>query len=183
DKLRPDGLEAYRGKPVRVRGRIVERDGKPEIVVETPEAIVIAERKPTRGERAADAARAQIDVMERMADVLERVEDLAERMAAVQERMESLLASMEEREAALASAQTPAAPPPAAGQPPSRPAYETLRSVKRGMSRSEVERLVGAPEYVETGGGGWITWYYPYGRSVSFDARGRVQAFVGFSAP
>src|SRR6266550_1481723 len=49
--------------------------------------------------------------------------------------------------------------------------YERLRTVKRGMSRAEVQRLVGEPTYVENGSGGWTTWYYGYGRSVSFDRR------------
>jgi len=181
--LPPDDLKArFHGKVVRVHGRITSRDSKPEITVESPDQIALAggapKPRPT-GERAPDAARAEADTMERMADVLERVADLAERMAAVQERMETLLAQMEQRESALAAAQ---APPPAP-EAPQRPAYETLRTLKRGMSRGDVERLVGAPDYVENGGNGWTTYYYGGGRSVSFDGRGRVQALVGFPSP
>jgi hypothetical protein len=176
--LPPDDLRArFQGKLVRVHGKIVNRDSKPEIVVETPDAIQLATAPGKRpSDHAAAPAQAQAEVMERMADVLARVEELTERMAAVQERMDALLAQMEQRESALAAAQ---APPPAAPEPV-RPAYETLRSLKRGMSRTDVERLVGTPEYVENGGNGWTTWYYGGGRSVSFDGRGHVQALVGF---
>ena len=38
-------------------------------------------------------------------------------------------------------------------------------------------------EIVESSGGGWTTWYYGYGRSVSFDRRGRAQSLVGFPGP
>ena len=186
DALPPDDLKArFHGKVVRVHGRITSRDSKPEITVETPDQIALATttttpKAPAGGERPPDAARAtDADAMERMADVLERVADLTERMAAVQERMETLLAQMEQRESALAAAQ---APPPAPAEP-QRQAYETLRGLKRGMSRGDVEHLVGAPDYVENGGNGWTTWYYGGGRSISFDGRGRVQAFVGFASP
>ena len=190
DTFPPDEItRRYKGKRVRVRGKILSRDGKPEIVLENPDSIALAGGK-LRSERERDAvqgaARAQTETMERMADVLERVEDLTERMAAVQERMDALLAQLEQRAAELAAAQAnqPAPPPPPSyGEPQPRPGFEALRTVKRGMSRSDVQRLVGAPEYVENGGGGWTTWYYGLGRSVSFDARGRVQAFVGFPAP
>jgi hypothetical protein len=104
-------------------------------------------------------------------------------MAAVQERMETLLAQLEQRDAALAAAQaSQPAPPPATsyGEPQPRPGFESLRSVKRGMTRADVERLVGEPQYVENGAGGWITWYYGYGRSVSFNSRGRVEGYVGW---
>src|SRR4029077_230009 len=144
--------------------------------------ITLAGAKPRASQHAAEnAARAESEVVERMADVLERVEQLTERMAAVQERMDALLAQLEQRESALAAATPPPAPIP--GEAPPRAAYETLRTIKRGMSRADVERLVGTPDYVENGGGGWTTWYYGGGRSISFDGRGRVQASVGFASP
>ena len=189
DTFPPDQLPGrYKGKRVRVRGKIQSRDGKPEVVLEKPEDIALTGGK-SRAERAAaegSAAKAQTEAMDRMADVLERVEELTERMAAVQERMDALLAQMEQREAALAAAQANQAqppPPPSYGEDQPRPGFETLRTVKRGMSRADVQRLVGEPQYVEPGGGGWTTWYYGFGRSISFDARGRVQASVGFPAP
>ena len=185
DVMPPSELQQrYGGKNVRVHGRIENRDGKPEIVVDRPDAIALAgPRRP--GEKEAEkAARAQVETMERLADVLTRVEELTERLADVQQRMDALLARLEQREAALAALQPSAPPPPPSfGEPQQRPAFEALRTVKRGMSSTEVERLVGQPQYVESGGNGWVTWYYGYGRSVSFDGRGRAQALVGFPAP
>jgi hypothetical protein len=170
---------------VRVTGKIQNRDGKPEIVVDSPDTIALAgkqarhETGPAPGERS--AADATAEVMDRLADVLGRVEELTERMAAVQERMDALLAQMERREAALAAATPP--PPPAEGDGAQRPAYESLRTVERGMSRADVQRLYGTPGSVDDGPGGWTTWYYSGGRSISFDGRGRVQASVGFPSP
>jgi hypothetical protein len=187
DALPPDELERrYVGKRVRVHGKIEDRDGKPEIVVESFDAIRLAGEKRSEERDAEKTARAHVDLMERVADVLARVEELTERLADVEQRMDTLLAQMEQREAALAAAQAnvpAAAPPPSYGEPQQRPAYEALRTIKRGMTRAEVERLVGQPQYVESSGSGWTTWYYGYGRSVSFDARGRAQAFVGFPEP
>ena len=190
DALPPDQIEQrFRGRNVRVKGTIKQREGKPEIVVTGPDAIAIGGAGARRREeRARDRnLRAQTEVMERLADVLERIEDLTERMADVQGRMDALLAQLEQREAELAAAPPPAAlqpgPPPTVpsyGEPQPRPGFETLRSVKRGMSRADVERLVGQPQYVESGNLGWVTWYYGYGRSVSFNPRGRVESLVGF---
>ncbi len=180
DVLPPADLERrYKGKRVLVHGTIKQNDSKPEIVVESPEALALGggrRRDDRGGER---AAQGPAEAMGRLADVLARVEELTERLAAVEERMDALLAQMEQRSAALAAAEgAPAAPPPAAA--PARPGYQALRSIKRGMSRADVERLAGPPQYTESGGGGWMTWYYDGGRSVSFDGRGRVQALTGF---
>jgi hypothetical protein len=184
DAMPPADLERrYVGKDVRVHGRIEDRDGKPEIVVDRPDAITLAGARRSR-DKEGSRADARAETMERLTEVLARVEELTERLADVEQRMDALLARLEQREAALAAAQPPAPPPPPSyGEPQQRPAFEALRTVKRGMSRAEVERLVGQPQYVENGGNGWTTWYYGYGRSVSFDARGRAQALVGFPAP
>jgi hypothetical protein len=188
----PDDLDGrYNGQRVRVKGTIVERDSKPEIIVSKKDDLVLlGETKKERKERqnavAETQAEAQADTLERMADVLDRIEDLTERLAAVQERMDALLAAMEQREAALAAFQSnQQAPPPAPsyGEAQPRPAFEQLRTVKRGMTRGDVERLVGQPQYVEAAGNGWVTYYYGFGRSISFDARGRAQALVGFPPP
>src|SRR5947199_246304 len=129
----------------------------------------------------------EAETLERLATVLDRLADVTERMAAAEDRMEAVLAQLEQRETALALAQASQAPPPpppaSYGEPQPRPAYEALRTVKRGMSRNEVQRLIGDPSFVEPSGGGWTTWYYGYGRSISFDARGRATALVGFPPP
>ena len=118
--------------------------------------------------------------------MVDRLADVTEHLAAAQERMETAVTQLEQREAAIAAAQvSQAAPPPPAsyGEPQPRPAYESLRTVKRGMTQAEVRRLVGDPIYVESSGGGWTTWAYGYGRTISFDARGRATALVGFPPP
>lgn len=184
----PDLDRLYVGRQVRVHGKIEMREGRPQITIESPDdlALVHAERRQQR--EAEKALRTQAEVLERMSDVLERVTELTERMAVTQERMDALLARMEQREAALADALAsvqapPQPPPPSGGEPQPRPGYEALRTIKRGMSRNDVLRLVGQPTYVEPSAGGWTTWYYGYGRSVTFNSRGRVQSFVGFPAP
>jgi hypothetical protein len=185
----PDELDRrFNGQRVRVRGKVVERDSKPEVIVGKKEDLtLVGETRREMRERQETVAQIQVETLERVADVLERVEELTERLAAVQERMETLLVAMEEREAALAESMqamqaVQQAPSPAPGwEPPPRPAFEALRTVKRGTSRAEAERLLGPPQYVESTANGWTTYYYPYGRSISFDTRGRAQALVGFA--
>jgi len=184
----PDDLDRrFNGQRVRVRGKIVERDSKPEIIVgKKDDLVLLGETKKERRERQETVAQTQVETLERVADVLERIEELTERLATVQERMEALLVAMEEREAAFAAFQSnqPAPPPaPSYGEAQPRPAFEQLRTVKRGMTRADVERLVGQPQYIEAAGNGWMTYYYGFGRSISFDARGRTQALVGFPPP
>jgi hypothetical protein len=183
EKMPPDSLERYTGRRVRVSGRIQQVDGKPEIVIESPDALTMPEEKEHKGDEGERLARAQTEVLERLGDVLARVEEMTERLAATQERVEALLARLEEREAALASLPPqPQLPVPSDGEPQPRPAWEALRTVKRGMTTAEVERLVGSPQYVENSPG-WTTWYYGYGRSISFDSRGRAKSLVGFPGP
>ena len=179
DKLPPNELEdRYSGKRIRVTGKIESRDGKPEIQVDKPEAIALIEEKEPAEEPQAATSRAQVELLERLGDVLARIEELTDRLAATQERIDGLLVDMEQREAALAAALASQAPPPAP-LPARRPAFEALRSIKRGMLPAEVQRLLGQPDYVDSGTG-WTVWYYGPGRSITFDQRGRVSAMAGF---
>jgi hypothetical protein len=182
-ELPAEKLEEFNGRQVAVRGKIVKNGKRTEITLQSPQdiSLTITERKLERDDERKKRAQAQAELLERIDAVLDRLADVTERMAAVQERMESLMSELEQRNAALASALASQAPPPQpAYGPPPRAAYETLRSVKRGMSRDDVLRLIGQPLSIEDGGGGWTIWYYDGGRSVSFDARGRVQSLVGF---
>jgi len=187
--LPPEKLErTYSGKQVRVRGKVIENERKPEIVVHSPSDIIltVGERRRERDEKESRRAQAEAESLERLATVVDRLADVTEHLAAAQERMETAVTQLEQREAAIAAAQvSQAAPPPPAsyGEPQPRPAYESLRTVKRGMTQAEVRRLVGDPIYVESSGGGWTTWAYGYGRTISFDARGRATALVGFPPP
>ena len=188
--LPPEKLEQlYSGKQVRVRGKVTQSERKPEIVVRSPADITLTagERHRDRQERDARREQAEAEALERLATVLDRLADVTDRMAAAQDRMEAVLTQLEQREAAAAAAavQASQAPPAPAsyGEPQPRPAYEALRTVKRGMSATDVRRLVGDPTSVESSGGGWTTWYYGYGRSITFDTRGRATALVGFPPP
>jgi hypothetical protein len=193
DRFQTDDLDArYSGKRVRVRGTIVTRDRKPEIVLSDPADLKLAETKEERTQRKAEAAEAQDQALERLVTLLERIEALTERLvetqerlAATQERMETAVAQLEASSQALAAAATPPPPPLdfGSGDEQPRPGYEAMRSVKRGMSLTEVRRLIGEPLGVIPGGNGWTTWLYDYGRSVSFDRRGRAQSLVGFPGP
>jgi len=166
--LPPEKLEQlYSGKQVRVRGKVTQSERKPEIVVRSPADITLTagERHRDRQERDARREQAEAEALERLATVLDRLADVTDRMAA-----------------AVQASQAPPAPA-SYGEPQPRPAYEALRTVKRGMSATDVQRLVGDPTSVESSGGGWTTWYYGYGRSITFDTRGRATALVGFPPP
>jgi hypothetical protein len=186
-RLPPDQLDArYVGRPVHVHGTIRDVDRKPEIVVENPDDLQVVVSKAEREQQRAAASQAQVDLVERLGDVLDRLADVADRMAATQERLEAMMTSLEQQQAALAAAipaPVPATPAPGFGAPQPRPGYEALRTLKRGMSANEVSRLAGQPLAVIPMPNGGATWDYGYGRSVSFDGRGRVVALVGFPAP
>src|SRR5262245_4527242 len=176
--------DQYSGKRVQVHGTIVQNEKKPEIVVSNPGDLKLAaERRQEHQEQDGSAQRQQAEVLDRMTAVLDQLVALTERMAATQERTDAVLAQLEQPAGMLAAAQPPPPPGPSWGDPQPRPAYEALRTVKRGMRPNDVERLIGKPEDVEYGAGGWSTWYYGFGRSVSFDARGRAQGMVGFPNP
>jgi hypothetical protein len=180
----PEELERrYTGRRVRVRGTVRENDRKPEIVIAEPADLALADEPRKRAGDAARAAQAQAEVLERMADVLERVEELMERMVTTQARIDAMLAQLEQRAVEVAAAPPPAPAEPSWGEPQERPRYEALRTIKRGMARADVERLVGAPLWVDQTVAGGVTWYYGDGRSISFNARGRAESLVGFPVP
>lgn len=184
-KLPPDQLDPrYSGRQVRVRGTIVARDRKPEIVVSNPDDLKLIETKEDKQKKVAERAEAQDQVLDRLDALLDRVEALTQRLVAMQERMETVVAALDERsQALLLAATTPPAPPPpqpAYVGPSPRSGWEAMRSIKRGMAAGEVRRLMGDPLNVVQGGNGWTTWLYDGGRSVSFDGRGRAQSLVGF---
>lgn len=183
DVFPPEEIEQrYRGKTVRVHGTIVTRDGKPEIVLQAPDDIALGGGPRARAERPRESApRPEGDVLDRLADALDRITALTERMAAVQERMETLLTQLEQRESALAAAESQGVPP--APAPAARPGYQSLRTIKRGMSARDVERLLGGPDWVEQGPNGYVVWHYSSGATVSIDGRGRVVGAAGVATP
>lgn len=189
DTFPPAELETrYKGRRVRVTGTIETLDGKPRIQVARPEALVVVpdDTRPdapatARGSDSAAAVdAAQAEVLDRLDEILDRLETLSERLAAAEERMAGLLTYLDERERSLAATQTPPATAPAARPAP---ASQALRSLKRGMSVRDVERLAGRPLGVIDNGNGWATWDYGGGRAITFDNRGRAQSLTGFGTP
>ncbi len=171
--------ERYSGRRVHVHGKITQSGGHPEISLERPEdlTVMVADRRREQQQRADDAQQANAELLDRVAASLERLEAVTEQILATQQRLEAVLSALEQRAAALESSAGPAIPEVA---PPQRHGYERERSVKRGMSRTDVARLMGDPQSVDPGAGGWTTWYWDGGESVTFDARGHVQSLTGF---
>jgi len=180
----PDSLDGkFVGRKVRVKGKIQMLEKKPEIIVSNPDDLQVV---TTAKEKADQRAASQDEVVDRMTEILERLDNLVARVEATQARLEDVanaLADQGDQLAALqAAANTPppAEPEPSYGDPQPRPAYEALRTVKRGMTSDDVARLVGAPLMSESNANGSFVWYYGYGRSVTFDRRNRAISLAGF---
>jgi hypothetical protein len=186
--LPPEKLDAdYVGRQVRVHGTVQLLDKKPEIVVQRPEDIelVVSQR-----ERAEKREAVQADLVDRLDDIIDRLDTLAAQMAQTQVALQQVavaLAQQNEQLGVIAAAANapppPEPPPPSYGEPQPRPAYETLRTVKRGMTSDEVARLVGTPNAMESNSSGGYIWDYGYGRTVTFDRRNRAVGLSGFPAP
>ena len=185
-RIPPDSLDTrYTGRRVRVTGTIVDRDRKPEIVVEDPAKLKLAESREERQERVDARIESQERALERFEQMLARVEALIDRLTATQDRMDAAVEAIEAQSQALmvAAATPPVVQFPMPEGPPGpapRPGWEVMRSIKRGMSAGDVRRLIGDPMNVIPGGNGWTTWLYEDGRSVAFDGRGRAQSLNGF---
>ena len=189
--LSPEMLNAqYVGRPVRVTGTIQLLDKKPEIVIAKPDDIqVITSTKDRQEKREAAAA----DMADRMEDILDRLDAMIDRLDTVQARLEQMNVTLEQQSQQIAqiaaiqaeavgqSFETP--PQPSYGEAQPRPAYEALRSLKRGMTSDEVSRLVGNPVSSEVLPGGNTVWDYGYGRTITFDGRGRTTSLSGFPSP
>jgi hypothetical protein len=182
--LPPNSLDAkYVGRKVRVHGTVQLLDRKPEIVVERPSDLEVV---VTQEERAQQKADAQGEVLDRLDTIVDRLDQLTDRLESMQARLEQLALGLDQRAdqlAALEAAAQQPPPEPPSGGPPPRPGYEKLRTIKRGMTPAEVSRLAGDPAAVESSGNGTTIWYYDYGRSITFDERGRATSLVGFPAP
>src|SRR5262249_14754727 len=149
---------------------------KPEIVIAKPDDIqVITSAKDRQEKREA----AQADMADRMEDIVDRLDAMLDRLDSMQTRLEQINATLAHQSAEIsqiaaiqaeAVGQSMEAPPqPSYGEPQARPAYETLRTLKRGMTSDEVARLVGNPVSSETLPGGNVVWDYGYGRTITFD--------------
>src|SRR3989475_9611321 len=76
--LPPDKLEQlYSGKQVRVRGKVTEREKKPEIVVHSPADVTLTagERRRDKQEKEAQRDELQAETLDRLTQVLDRLAD------------------------------------------------------------------------------------------------------------
>jgi hypothetical protein len=185
-----DLAKVYTGQHVHAHGTIRLVDGRPEMAVRNADDLElvrntkeVVEQKATeeRQERAVQ----HDEVVGRLDEVLDHVDQLGERIGELEQRLDVLLAALDQQSQTLAAIEAgpPPPAPPTYGQPQPRPGWEKLRSLKRGMTTAEVQRLVGAPLTVQQSGNGWVIWDYGYGRSISFNERGRVASLVGFPKP
>jgi hypothetical protein len=186
----PDTLnETFVGRVVRVHGTVRMLESKPEIEVEAPDDLQLVVTDADRADEAAAARDATEDLLSRVESALDRLEQLATRLDAAQARLEQLAQALDERAEQLAvleqgpTMSDTGPPPPSYGEPQPRSSREALRHVKRGMTSDEVARLIGRPLEIEAGAGGAVTWYYGYGRSITFDRRGRATSLVGIPTP
>lgn len=183
---------AYTGRQVKVTGTIRVVDGRPEmalmnaddlVLVETAKPVAAKEEEPPSddGER----AQQHDELIQRLDELIGRVAALDDRVVALEQRLDIVLAQLDQQSNQLAAldVEPPAPADPTWGEPQPRPGYESLRSLKRGMSTAQVERLVGPPLRVQSTGDGWVIWDYGYGRSISFDRRGKANSLVGFPKP
>src|SRR6184192_2026697 len=141
--LPPEKLEQlYSGKQVRIRGKVVENERKPEIVLHSPSDVTLTagERRRDRQEKETRRAQAEAETLERLATVLDRLADVTERMAAAEDRMEAVLAQLEQRETALALAQANQAPAAAAGELRRAAAAPGLRGAAHREARHVAQR-------------------------------------------
>jgi hypothetical protein len=186
--LPPDKLDAdYVGRRVRVHGTVQLLEKKPEIVVQRPEDLEIV---VSPQERADKRQQTQAELVDRLDAMIDRLDTLATQMAQTQVALQQVAAALAQQSqqlgaiAAAASAPPPPEPPPPSyGEPQPRPAYEALRTVKRGMTSDEVARLVGSPNVMESNATGGYVWDYGYGRTITFDRRNRAVGLSGFPAP
>lgn len=177
DAFPPQPEEYYRGKQVRLTGRIVENGKKMRMVLTSPRQIKLAETPslPADTGGAEEAAELSLEVLQRLTRIEESLNNLADRL----DLLLAALSEPPEPEGPATARLLPgriAEPPP----PPPRPAYESLRSIKRGMTATQVARLAGEPAYVDGATEGGETWYYGAGRTITFNRRGRVESYVGF---
>jgi hypothetical protein len=185
--LPPEKLSAeYVGRQVRVHGTVQLLDKKPEIVVQRAEDLELV---VTQQERAEKREATQAELVDRLDEMLDRLDTLAAQMAQTQAALQQVAAALAQQSqqlgaiAAAANTPPPAPPVPSYGEPQPRPAYEALRTVKRGMTSDEVARLVGTPSTMESNSTGGYVWDYGYGRTITFDRRNRAVGLSGFPAP
>jgi hypothetical protein len=172
----PAPEEFYKGKLVRISGRLIEYETKAEIVLTSPDQIVVLDHDTPLPPAAADNDDSMLVTLE----LLRRLTAIEASMESLADRLDLILAALENQAApdSPATYLLPGRVPET--EPPPRPAYQRLQTVKRGMTAAKVQQLIGEPAFVDPSSEGGEIWYYGSGRSISFNKRGRVEAMAGF---
>jgi hypothetical protein len=176
----PSPEEFYKGKLVRIRGRVIEYEKKAEIILKNPGQItVLTAETPTAPadteEEENDATLVTLELLRRLTAIESSLQDLADRLDLILTALEQQQAPKPDSPAAyLLPGRVPET------EAPERPAYQHLRSLKRGMTATQVQEMLGEPAFVDPNSEGGEIWYYGSGRTISFNRRGRVEAMAGF---
>jgi hypothetical protein len=169
-KFPPDLEARYSGKLVHLSGTITAYRGKPEMTVRDPSQLTLVVDPNLTATPAAMASpvpapspQADIEELRRGMGVLDdRMGALEARLAAI----EQLLAAQAEQAAAVrALLPTPASAVPGLGI---------------GSGAAAVRQALGPPDDTRRDASGASVWRYGTGRSVTFDAAGRVVGWTGF---
>jgi hypothetical protein len=175
----PSPEEFYKGKLVRIRGRVIEYEKKPEIILASPGQItVLTGETPAAAadeqEEEDDATLVTLELLRRLTAIESSLQDLADRLDLILTALEQQAPKPEAPTAYLLPGRVPES------EAPERPAYQHLRSLKRGMTARQVQEMLGDPAFVDPNSEGGEIWYYGSGRTISFNRRGRVEAMAGF---
>ena len=151
-KFPTDVAERYRGKLVQLTGPVTAYRGKPEMQVHDPSQLtVVVDPNLTPTPLASLPAPAPTPQAE--------IEELRRVIAALEARVAGT-------ERMLAAQNAPPPPPP---------------GLAVGADAATVRRLLGPPHQVQRGVDGSNVWLYGTGRTVTFDANGRVLAWTGIA--
>lgn len=176
DAFPPEPEKYYRGRRVRVSGRVVEYEKKAEIVLKHRGQIQVLETTapPKPAPQESD------DTSELTLEVIDRLTAIEGRLDGIANQLELILAALEQPAPPESPQILPLPGRIPTIEPPPRPRSQLLRSLKRGMNTSQVRKLVGTPAYVDPMSEGGEVWYYGGGRTITFDHRGRLEATAGF---
>jgi hypothetical protein len=159
DKFPADLDVRVRDKVVRVTGTVSAYRGKPEMVLRDPGQLVLT--TPAPGAVTAPAVPVPVATADGTMDEVRRI------LLRLEQRLDVLEDRLETVEGAVADLAEAAA-------------AQRSRSLTVGASTADVRALLGEPGIIGRTANGNPQWGYGRGRSVTFDADGRVTAWAGF---
>ena len=157
----PGNVDArYRDKLVQLTGSVTAYRGKPEMQLRDPSQVkIVTDPNLTPTPLPSRVTAAPTPQPE--------VEEMRQSMATLEARVAALEARVAGAEQTLA-AENPPPPPPPIG-------------LAVGADAAAVRRSLGSPHEVRRGNDGSEVWSYGTGRTVTFDADGRVAVWTGFA--